>query len=78
VTRIYVALEQARKGLPTQRGMLASVLAANEAEPRVFYAANNKGIFRSKDAGVTWEELPVPWPSGTQLGHVDALVVVPD
>ncbi|MFL5665208.1 MAG: WD40/YVTN/BNR-like repeat-containing protein [Ktedonobacteraceae bacterium] len=70
--------QQVSEGLPNQRGTLASVLAANEAEPGVFYAANNQGVFRSQDAGITWEELPVPWPSGTLLGHVNALVVVAD
>ena len=66
------------EGLPAQPGTLASILASNEAEPGVFYAANNQGIFRSPNAGVTWEELPIPWPSGMQIGHVDSLIVVPD
>jgi hypothetical protein len=66
------------EGLPAQPGTLASVLASNEAEPGVFYAANNHGIFRSPNAGVAWEKLPIPWPSGVQLGHVNSLVVVPD
>jgi photosystem II stability/assembly factor-like uncharacterized protein len=68
--------QQVHTGLPTPRGLLASVLAANEAEPGVFYAANNHGVFRSVDAGTTWEQLPIPWPTGTQLGRASALVVV--
>ena len=68
--------QQVRDGLPPARGLLASVLAANEAEPGVFYAANNKGLFRSADAGSTWEELSIPWPVGTRLGRAHALVVV--
>jgi len=68
--------QQVREGLPPARGLLASVLAANEAEPGVFYAANNRGLFRSADAGSTWEELPIPWPADTRLGRAHALVAV--
>lgn len=68
--------QQVRDGLPPARGLLASVLAANEAEPGIFYAGSNKGLFRSADAGLTWEELPIPWPTDTQIGRVQALVVV--
>jgi len=46
--------QQVRSGLPEPQGLLASVLVAHEAEPGVFYAANNKGVFRSADAGSTW------------------------
>lgn len=68
--------QQVREGLPPARGLLASVLAANEAEPGVFYTANNKGLFRSADAGSTWEELPIAWPAGIRLGRAHALVAV--
>lgn len=68
--------QQVKDGLPPTRGMLASVLATNEAEPGVFYAANNKGVFRSVDRGITWEELAIPWPSNMQLGRAHALVVI--
>jgi photosystem II stability/assembly factor-like uncharacterized protein len=68
--------QQVRDGLPPVRGLLASVLAANEAEPGVFYAANNRGLFHSADAGSTWEGLPIPWPTDTRLGRAHALVAV--
>ncbi len=68
--------QQVQDGLPTPHGVLASVLAINKAEPGVFYAANNKGVFRSADAGSTWEKLPIHWPVGTQIGRVNALIVV--
>ncbi len=68
--------QQAREGLPAPRGMLASVLVANETEPGVFYAGNNKGVFRSADAGSTWQEIPVPWPVGTRSGRITALITV--
>jgi photosystem II stability/assembly factor-like uncharacterized protein len=61
------AWQRAADGLPEERGMLSSVLAANQAEPGVFYAANNRGLFRSADAGRSWEQLDVldiPWPEG--------------
>jgi photosystem II stability/assembly factor-like uncharacterized protein len=70
--------QQVQAGLPAPRGLLASVLAADEAEPGVFYAGNNQGIFRSDDAGVNWEKLAIPWPSGMQLGRANALVAVPE
>jgi photosystem II stability/assembly factor-like uncharacterized protein len=63
------------EGLPPAQGLLASVLATDEAEPGVFYVASNKGIFRSIDAGILWEELPVPGLADMQLGRAHALVV---
>jgi photosystem II stability/assembly factor-like uncharacterized protein len=68
--------QQVRDGLPDEHGLLASVLAAHESEPGVFYAANNKGLFRSADAGLTWEALSIRWPSGTRIGRAHALVAV--
>ena len=62
-------------GLPTAQGQLIGVLATHEAEPGVFYAASNKGIFHSADAGISWEELPIPWLANTQMGRAHALVV---
>ena len=63
-------------GLPPARGLLASVLATNEAEPGAFYAANNQGVFRSTDTGLSWEALPIPWPGNVHPGRAQALVVV--
>lgn len=66
--------QKAHAGLPPSRGMLASVLATNKFEPGVFYAANNIGLFRSADAGSTWNELPIPW--SVNIGRANALTVV--
>jgi photosystem II stability/assembly factor-like uncharacterized protein len=66
--------QQVRTGFPEDKGLLTCVLAANSAEPGVFYAGSNKGIFRSADAGVSWEELPIHWPDNFQMGRVHALV----
>lgn len=70
--------QQVREGLPPAHGMLASVLTTHDAEPGVFYAANNHGLFRSADAGSTWEALSIPWPTGIQLGRANALAIVPE
>jgi len=58
--------------------LLASVLAANEAEADAFYAASNQGLFRSTDRGSGWEELPIAWPGNARPGRPHALVVVPE
>lgn len=42
-------------GLPTGEGVLRAVLDSGGAEE--FYAVNNEGLFRSADAGETWEEV---------------------
>ncbi len=65
-------------GLPPAQGTLASVLAVHDAEPGVFYAANNRGVFRSPDSGLNWEALPIPWPANANLGRAHALVVTPE
>ncbi|MBE3559054.1 MAG: glycosyl hydrolase [Ktedonobacteraceae bacterium] len=65
-------------GLPPARGTQTSVLAVHEAEPGVFYAANNNGIFRSADTGQTWESIPIRWPQTEHLGRAHSLVVMPE
>ena len=49
--------QESREGLPDMEGRLTTVLAANEDEPGVFYALTNKGLYRSPDAGLSWERL---------------------
>ncbi len=61
-------------GLPSQQGTLASVIAVNRAEAGIFYVANNRGVFRSTDAGRTWEQLPITWPASLQESRPQALV----
>lgn len=63
-------------GLPAERGTLGSVLAANQAEPGVFYAANNHGLYRSGDAGLLWERLDIPWPEGPDTQRPASMTVV--
>ena len=49
-------------GLPETKGRVVSILASNEFEPGVFYALTNLGLYRSSDAGLSWESLDIPWP----------------
>jgi hypothetical protein len=50
----------AESGLPVGDGVLRAVLATGDAGE--FYACNNRGLFRSTDAGETWQEMAIPWP----------------
>lgn len=68
--------QQVRDGLPQEKGLLTCVLTANAAEPGLFYAGSNQGIFRSADAGVSWEALPIHWPDNLSIGRVYALAAV--
>src|SRR5919202_2663927 len=67
---------QVRAGLPEPSGTTRSVLAANAAEPGAIYAANNHGLFRSSNAGQSWERLDVTWPERYHRQCVQALAVV--
>jgi photosystem II stability/assembly factor-like uncharacterized protein len=63
-------------GLPGPQGTRTLVLATNAAEPHSFYAATRDGqVFRSADAGRSWEPLPLSWPEGHRVGNVEALCV---
>ena len=39
------------------------------------YAANNTGVYRSPDAGVTWERLDIPWPDQYRRRHAQGMAV---
>ncbi len=69
------AWQEVRAGLPDTHGTIIPVLAAQQAEPGAFYAASNKGLFRSGDAGETWERVPLPWPDRYRFQHMQGLVV---
>lgn len=68
--------QRVAEGLPDERGTLAAVLAAHQAEPGVFYAANNLGLYRSADAGLSWERLDIPWPEGRDTQRPASMTVV--
>lgn len=63
-------------GLPAHQGLLAPVIAVNSSEPHVFYCASNKGVFRSPDAGQTWQRLPISWPDALETKRPQALAVI--
>jgi photosystem II stability/assembly factor-like uncharacterized protein len=74
-----IAWQRVQEGLPAESGTLASVLAANQAEPGVFYATNNHGLYRSADAGRSWERLDVldiPWQEGHDIQRPASLTVM--
>jgi hypothetical protein len=69
--------EEIRDGLPPPRGTRAYVLATCEAEPGSFYAATRDGnVYRSADAGISWERLELLWPEEYQTPDVNGFVVV--
>ena len=68
--------QRVENGLPEPRGNRVYVLGSHAAEPGVFYAANDRGLYRSPDAGLTWERLDVAWPSGHTATAVHAILVV--
>ncbi|MDX6379407.1 MAG: hypothetical protein QOI57_431 [Rubrobacteraceae bacterium] len=51
--------QEVSKGLPEVEGRNVAVLAAKQGEPGVFYALTNKGLYRSQDAGLSWERLDI-------------------
>ncbi len=66
--------EPAMQGLPDARGTTASRFATHPEEPGVVYAANNRGLFRSADAGRSWKALEVSWPPRALAQGVEALI----
>lgn len=65
--------ELAMQGLPDAQGTTASRFATHPEEQGVVYAANNRGLYRSADAGRTWKVLEIPWPPRALAQGVDAL-----
>lgn len=62
-------------GLPTGDGIIRAVLAPGR-EPGTVYAANNRGLYRSVDAGDSWEPIDVSWPERFREATVRGLAVV--
>ncbi|WP_122090650.1 WD40/YVTN/BNR-like repeat-containing protein [Halalkalicoccus subterraneus] len=61
------------RGLPMGEGVVRAVLAVHEGE---FYAANNRGLFRSEDGGESWARLPIDWSEEFERQAPRGLVVV--
>src|SRR5260221_202028 len=64
---------QAMSGLPEAKGTTATRFATHAGEPGVIYAANNRGLFRSDDAGWSWKALGLPWPEPGLANGVAAI-----
>jgi len=69
--------EQAMSGLPDAKGTTVSRFATHAAEPGVIYAANNRGLFRTDDAGRSWKALDLPCPEPGLADGVKALACLP-
>lgn len=66
------------EGLPPARGTPGYVLATNPDEAHGIYAAPLRdALYRSDDAGRSWERLNVAWPERYGSDRIRALVVVP-
>jgi photosystem II stability/assembly factor-like uncharacterized protein len=70
--------DQVMSGLPDAKGTTASRFVTHACEPGVVYAANNRGVFRSPDAGQSWKALDVPWPEPGLADGVEALAILPE
>jgi len=65
-------------GLPEAKGTTVSRFATHVGEPGVIYGANNRGLFRSDDAGQSWKGLDLPWPEPGLADGVMALACLPE
>jgi hypothetical protein len=65
-------------GMPEAKGTTVSQFATHADEPGVIYAANNRGLFRSDDAGWSWKVLDLPWPERGLADGVAALACLPE
>ena len=54
--------EVIQAGLPEAKGSTVFHLMASARLPNHFYALNNRGLFQSKDSGLTWEQVPLRFP----------------
>jgi photosystem II stability/assembly factor-like uncharacterized protein len=70
--------EQSMSGLPESRGTTATRFATHAGEPGVIYAANNRGLFKSDDAGRSWKALDLLWPEPGLANGVEALACLPE
>ena len=68
--------ERVSNGLPSPQGSIIYDLVTNPDEPGVFYAANNRGVFRSDDAGINWTRLEVAWPNRYLTQHQTDLAII--
>jgi hypothetical protein len=70
--------EQSMSGLPGAKATTVSRFATHAGEPGVIYAANNRGLFRSGDAGRSWKAMDLPWPGPGLADGVAAVACLPE
>ena len=70
--------EQAMSGLPEPKGTTVTRFATHAGEPGVIYAGNNRGLFKSDDAGRSWKALDLLWPEPGLANGVQALACLPE
>ena len=67
--------ELVTEGIFESNGTIISILESNSNIKDEFYCLNNRGIYCSKDSGISWEKLKIPWPKEYYLQHPWALAV---
>lgn len=68
--------EPSMTGLPSASGTIASRLATHPQLPGAIFAANNHGLFRTRDGGRSWQQLSVRWPQGVFDRGVRSLAIL--
>lgn len=63
-------------GLPAGDGVTRTVFESGVSGGEL-YAVNNRGVFRTEDAGTTWEAVVDEWPTEFERGTACGLAVVP-
>ena len=74
------ALYRTTRGEPWQKvwqvkGTMLLYVASHAAEPGVFYALGAEGVYRSPDAGLSWDHLALPWSHELARPFPQALVL---
>jgi hypothetical protein len=62
-------------GIPDSKGTIISVLESNPHIRDEFYCFNNRGIYCSKDSGISWNMLEIPWSKEYNSQHPMALAI---
>jgi hypothetical protein len=63
------------EGLPKPEGAMIRLLATHIAEPGIFYAASDQGVYHSVDQGIHWERLALDLPECFRWQHIRGFLV---
>lgn len=64
-----------KAGLPDEDGMTMTAFAHSPLNLGEFFAANNKGVFVSKDYGEHWQAVEVPWDKAYDTMRVKQFIM---